>query len=147
MVDISHKGTTKRVAIAEAIITMSAPAFKALIEKKSPKGDVLETAKIAGIMAAKATAQLIPFCHPLELSKVHISFQVDKKKKSITIQSEVVCQGKTGVEMEALVSASVAALSIYDMMKWLDKGMVISGVKLLFKSGGKSGEFKRSERK
>ena len=143
MVDVSDKDITKRVAIATATITMNASAFKALMGKGSPKGDVFETAKVAGIMAAKSTPQIIPLCHPLQLSKVSVNFDVDKKKRSINIQSEVIYLGKTGVEMEALTAVCAAALTIYDMMKWADKGMVISSVKLLFKTGGKSGEYKR----
>jgi len=143
MIDVSHKDITKRVAIATATITMNASTFKALMGKGSPKGDVFETAKVAGIMAAKSTPQIIPLCHPLQLSKVSVTFDIDKKKRSIKIQSEVVYLGKTGVEMEALTAVCAAALTIYDMMKWTDKGMVISNVKLLFKAGGKSGEYKR----
>jgi len=144
MIDVSHKDITKRVAIATSTITMSASAFKALMGQGSPKGDVFETAKVAGIMAAKSTPQIIPLCHPLQLSKVSVTFDVDKKKRLIKIQSEVVYLGKTGVEMEALTAVCTAALTIYDMMKWADKGMLISNVKLLFKAGGKSGEYRRS---
>ena len=143
MVDVSHKDITKRIAIATAIITMNASAFKALMGKGSPKGDVFETAKVAGIMAAKSTPQIIPLCHPLQLSKVSVNFDIDKKKRAIKIQSEVVYLGKTGVEMEALTAVCTAALTIYDMMKWADKGMVISNVKLNYKTGGKSGDYKR----
>ena len=141
--DVSHKDITKRVAVATATITMNASAFKALMGQGSPKGDVFETAKVAGIMAAKSTPQIIPLCHPLQLSKVSVSFNVNKKKRSVKIQSEVVYLGKTGVEMEALTTVCIAAITIYDMMKWADKGMVISSVKLLFKAGGKSGEYRR----
>ena len=143
MVDISTKTVTKRVAQAVSIITLSPKAFKALIEDGSPKGDVLETAKIAGIMAAKSTPAMIPMCHPLMLSKVKVICKVEKVKRQVVTTSEVVCQGKTGVEMEALVAASVASLTIYDMMKWADKGSVISETKLLHKSGGKSGDYNR----
>ena len=145
MVDISGKNITKRVAVASAKIRMSKQAFDALIKGKSPKGDVLGTAKVAGIMAAKSTSNIIPMCHPLELSKVSVNFAPDKKRNTVTIQSEVVCFGRTGVEMEALTAVSIAALTIYDMMKWADKSMVISDVKLLSKTGGKSGIFKRKE--
>ena len=142
MVDISQKSITKRVAIATATLKMSAKAFKTLLTKGSPKGDCFETAKVAGIMAAKSTPNIIPMCHPLELSKVSINFKIDRKKNSIQITSEVSCFGRTGVEMEALAAVLVAALTIYDMMKWADKGIVISNIKLLFKTGGKSGDYR-----
>lgn len=144
MVDVGEKNVTKRVAIASSQITMSEKAFESLMQDASPKGNVFETAKIAGIMAAKATPRLIPMCHPLELNKVNVTFEVDEKALRITSRAEVSCNGRTGVEMEALTAASVTALTIYDMMKWVDKSMVISDVKLLEKSGGKSGDYKRS---
>ncbi len=143
MIDISGKEITKRVAVASAAIKMSKEAFKNLLAGKSPKGDVLETARVAGIMAAKSTPKIIPMCHPLELNKVGLQFKVDKNRRTVIILSEVSCLGRTGVEMEALTATAVAALTIYDMMKWADKAMVISDVKLLSKSGGKSGDFKR----
>ncbi len=143
MMDISHKDMTRRVAIASAEIQMSKSAFEALIHNKSPKGNVLETAKVAGIMAAKRTPDLIPMCHPLELGKASVRFEVNKTKRKIMIISEVVYNGKTGVEMEALTVVSVAALTIYDMMKWADKSMTITNVQLLEKQGGKSGMFRR----
>ena len=143
MVDVSEKAATKRTAIASAKILMDKKAYKILVENGSPKGNVLEAARTAGIMAAKKTPSLIPMCHPLELSKVKIDFQMNALKFFIEIKAEVVYQGKTGVEMEALTAVSIAALTIYDMMKWADKAMVISDVKLLYKSGGKSGTFKR----
>ncbi len=146
MVDISGKEVTKRVAVASAEIRMSKQAFDALVKGKSPKGDCFETAKVAGIMAAKNTPVIIPMCHPLALNKVSVTFAKDKKKCRVVITSEVVCFGRTGVEMEALTAVSVAALTIYDMMKWADKAMTISGVKLLSKSGGKSGIFKRAKK-
>lgn len=143
MVDISEKDITKRVAVACGQIMMSQKAFKALLSRQSPKGDVLETAKIAGIMAAKSTPAIIPMCHPLELNKVKLDLHLVKKSHAVNIRSEVACLGRTGVEMEALTSVAAAALTIYDMMKWADKAMVISEIKLLHKSGGKSGEFNR----
>ena len=146
MVDISAKDVTKRVAIASATIKFNKSAFNILLKKGSPKGDVFETAKVAGIMAAKNTPAIIPMCHPLELNKVSIDFKIDKKKNSITISSEVSCFGRTGVEMEALTAVTVGALTIYDMMKWADKGIIISDVKLLQKSGGKSGLYKAPQR-
>ena len=144
MVDISAKPVTKRTASARALMTLGPTAMRALLEDRSPKGNDLETAKIAGIMAAKATPQIIPFCHPLELNKVNIAFEIDEKAFKITAVSEVVCLGRTGVEMEAMTAAVVAALTIYDMLKWADKGMVISEVQLLTKTGGKSGDFQRA---
>lgn len=143
MVDISHKDATKRVALASARITLSPKAFSILIKKGSPKGDVFETARVAGIMAAKSTPQIIPLCHPLQLSKVHLRFDIEEKKCSVTTIAEVVCRGQTGVEMEALTAVAAASLTIYDMMKWADQAMVISGIKLLKKTGGKSGDFER----
>ncbi len=145
MIDISEKSVTKRVAVACATLKFAASAFKTLLTKGSPKGDVFETAKVAGIMAAKSTPDIIPMCHPLELSKVSISYKINKAKHQIVVTSEVSCFGRTGVEMEALAAVTVAALTIYDMMKWADKGIVITDVMLLQKSGGKSGIFKRNQ--
>ncbi|HBR13952.1 MAG TPA: cyclic pyranopterin monophosphate synthase MoaC [Candidatus Omnitrophica bacterium] len=144
MVDISGKSETTRTAVAASRIQFTPEAFKTLIDEGSPKGDVLETAKIAGIMAAKSTPSIIPMCHPLELSKVQVTFEVDKKALAVVARAEVVCLGRTGVEMEALTAAAAAALTIYDMMKWKDKGMIISEIKLLSKSGGKSGDYHRT---
>ena len=141
MVDISSKQVTKRVARASSTIQMGPKAFTAFATSGSPKGDVLETAKIAAIMAAKSTPAIIPMCHDLKLNKVQVAFKIDKRKKQVTAVSEVICHGRTGVEMEALVAASVAALTIYDMMKWADKGSVIRETKLLHKAGGKSGDY------
>ncbi len=139
MVDVSQKEVTKRVAVASAKLQMSPKAFNIFLKQGSPKGNVLETAKVAGIMAAKATPAIIPLCHPLELSKVNIDFLIDKKRRVITTMAEVICLGRTGVEMEALTAACVSALTIYDMMKWAGLEMKILDVKLLQKSGGKSG--------
>lgn len=144
MLDISIKKETRRTAVASAKIVFSPHAFKIFVEKGSPKGDVLETAKIAGIGAAKLTPQIIPLCHPLELSKVQVSFHVDVRKYSVTATAEVVCLGRTGVEMEALSAASAACLTIYDMMKWADKSLLITEIKLLSKTGGKSGDYARA---
>src|SRR3989338_3073682 len=143
MVDISQKAPTQRKAVASATLKFSKGAFKVFVSQGSPKGDCLETAKVAGIMAAKNTPQVVPMCHPLELSKVSVDFKLDPKKSAVAIFSEVSCFGRTGVEMEALTAVSVAALTIYDMMKWADKAITISAVKLLSKSGGKSEDFKR----
>ncbi|HBO96693.1 MAG TPA: cyclic pyranopterin monophosphate synthase MoaC [Candidatus Omnitrophica bacterium] len=144
MVDISAKAVTRRVARASARLAMGAKAFRVLMTRGSPKGDVFETARIAGVMAAKSTPAIIPMCHPLELSQVRIAFDPREKDAVIVITSEVVCRGRTGVEMEALTAVCAAALTIYDMMKWADHAMVITEIQLLHKSGGKSGTFNRS---
>ena len=141
MVDISAKTPIQRKAVATATVKFRKSAFKTLLSKGSPKGDVFETAKVAGVMAAKNTPGIIPMCHPLELSKISVDFKKDARKNRIIVTSEVNCFGRTGVEMEALTAVSVAALTIYDMMKWADKAIEISGIKLLYKSGGKSGIF------
>ena len=138
MVDVSQKDVTKRIAVASSTLQMSRKSFDLFLTEGSPKGNVLETAKVAGIMAAKSTPSIIPLCHPLELNKVSIYFSIDKKKNAVTAVAEVVCLGRTGVEMEALTAASVATLTIYDMMKWADLKMTISDTRLLKKSGGKS---------
>ena len=142
MVDISGKKTTKRIARAVSTVKMRPAAFDALTKGDSPKGDVFETAKVAGIMAAKSTPDIIPMCHSLALNKVTITFEIERSRCQIITTAEVVCHGRTGVEMEALTAASVASLTIYDMMKWADKGSVITETKLLYKSGGKSGEYR-----
>lgn len=143
MIDISDKSVTKRRAVAEGMIILTAAAFDTLIQKGSPKGDVFETARVAGIMAAKSTPSIIPLCHPLTLEKVRIDFEKFQAKKAVKVTAEVLCSGKTGVEMEALAAASAACLTIYDMCKWLGQDMVISDVRLIHKSGGKSGEYNR----
>ena len=143
MVDISAKAVTRRVARATARILMGPKAFRALMTKGSPKGDVFETARIAGVMAAKSTPGIVPLCHPLELSQVKIAFEPRESDHAIEITSQVVCRGRTGVEMEALTAVCAAALTIYDMMKWADHAMVIARIQLLHKSGGKSGTFNR----
>src|SRR5580698_9012300 len=117
MVDISDKQITKRVASAEGMVTFTSQAFKILLKQGSPKGDVLETAKVAGIMAAKNTPSLIPLCHPLFIEKTSITFEIIKTKNTVKVISEITCTGKTGVEMEALSAVTAACLTIYDMMK------------------------------
>ncbi len=139
MVDISAKAATVREAVAEGRISMSAEALEAIKAGAIKKGDVLATARIAGIMAAKRTSELIPLCHPLALSKVSVDFQYEEG--GIHVKALARLSGQTGVEMEAMTAASVALLTLYDMAKALDKAMVISGVRLLSKSGGKSGEW------
>ncbi len=143
MVDVSAKASTVRVAIAEAVIDIGKAAFKALTTGSAPKGDVLATARIAGIMAAKRTAELIPLCHPLPISTVAIDVVLDKSASAVRLTATVKTTGQTGVEMEALTAASVAALTIYDMLKAIDKTMSITCVRLLSKSGGKSGDWQR----
>lgn len=143
MVDVSAKADTAREAVAEGRITMSAEALAAIREGSAKKGDVLAIARIAGIMAAKRTSELIPLCHPLMLSQVSVDFAFEDD--GIRATTLVRLNGQTGVEMEAMTTVSVALLTIYDMAKALDKGMVISGVRLLSKCGGKSGTWKSSE--
>ena len=143
MVDISEKKITKRTARARATVKFPPKAFTLLLREGSPKGDVFETARVAGIMAAKSTPQIIPFCHPLELGKTRIDFEIVKSRSEVKIFSEVIYSGKTGVEMEALTAVAVAALTIYDLMKWADKGIAILEILLDYKSGGKSGVFQR----
>ena len=143
MVDVSAKPATEREAIAEGRITMSAKALAAIREGAVKKGDVLATARIAGIMAAKKTSELIPLCHPLMLSKVAVDFSFEGNAIRVTGMARLT--GQTGVEMEALTATSIALLTIYDMAKALDKGMVIGGVRLLEKRGGKSGDWRAAD--
>lgn len=141
MVDVGAKEITERVAIARATVTMQAATIKLIQTKTAKKGDVLAVAQLAGIMAAKKTPDLIPLCHPLALSSVDVKLTIDAKRRAVDIEATCKLKGRTGVEMEALTAASVAALTVYDMCKAVDRGMVISDVKLLHKSGGKSGVF------
>jgi cyclic pyranopterin phosphate synthase len=145
MVDVTEKKPTARTAAAQGVISMNRDTFEKIETQNVEKGNVLETARIAGIMAAKKTAELIPMCHPLNLSHVKIDFFPNHKTASIRIVSEIRLTGKTGVEMEALTAVSVAALTIYDMCKSLDKEMKISEIILLSKTGGKSGTFTRKK--
>jgi cyclic pyranopterin phosphate synthase len=139
MVDVSAKANTAREAVAEGRITMSAEALEAVRAGNIKKGDVLGTARIAGIMASKKTSELIPLCHPLMLSKIAIAFEFEDH--GIRAEARVRLNGPTGVEMEALTAVSVALLTLYDMAKALDKAMVISDIRLLSKTGGKSGDW------
>jgi cyclic pyranopterin phosphate synthase len=141
MVDVSAKAETERVAKAGARILMQKATLDLILSGQAAKGDVLATARIAGIMAAKKTSDLIPLCHPLALSQVTVELTPDTKANAIDIVATCRLKGRTGVEMEALTAASVAALTIYDMAKAVDRGMQITDVKLLHKSGGKSGDF------
>ena len=142
MVDVSEKAPTFRRAIAESFIRLSPPAMKLLLSGKLPKGNALETARLAGIMAAKRTHELIPLCHPLLLT--HVDIEAAPQKDGVRFQSSVACSGNTGVEMEALTAASVAALTLYDMVKAVEKGATIETVRLLEKSGGKSGRWTKA---
>ena len=141
MVDVSEKTPTSRRATAESFIRLSRNTVKLLLGGKLPKGDALETARLAGIMAAKRTSDLVPLCHPLLLS--HIDVEAEPQKDGVRFLTSVACSGNTGVEMEALTAASVAALTLYDMVKAVEKGASIEIVRLLEKSGGKSGHYRR----
>ncbi len=141
MVDVSDKDVAARTAVATGSIRVSAEVMEAVRNGTAKKGDVLGVARVAGIMAAKRTSELIPMCHPLFLTKCSVDFELDKEKQTITALCTVKTDGKTGVEMEALTGVSVALLTIYDMCKAMDKGMCINDVHLMSKQGGKSGEF------
>ncbi|MCE4995312.1 cyclic pyranopterin monophosphate synthase MoaC [Staphylococcus xylosus] len=145
MVDVSEKNINKRTAIAHSSITVNRAIYQQIVDNTNKKGNVLNTAQIAGIMAAKNTADIIPMCHPLPLTGIDVSFNWKENETSFTlnIQASVSTTGKTGVEMEALTAASVVALTVYDMTKALDKSMIIGETYLLSKTGGKSGDFQR----
>ncbi len=145
MVDVTAKAITNRQAKARGSVTMEKATLNLIEKGQMTKGNVLGAAKIAGIMAAKKTGELIPLCHPLEITSVSLDLEIDRKKSRVIIESEVKTTGKTGVEMEALTAVSVAALTIYDMCKAADKKMVIGEIMLLEKTGGKSGAFKRTQ--
>ena len=145
MVDVGEKASTARTAVAAGEVWMQPATLQAIRDGRAPKGDVLAAARLAGIMAAKRTPDLIPLCHPLLLTKVAVDLQIDEAQNKVLITATVRCQGQTGVEMEALTAVSVAALTVYDMAKALDKGMVIGAIRLLEKQGGKSGEWRRTE--
>lgn len=141
MVDVSAKEPTLRTAAARATVIMNTETFALVAAGRMKKGDVLSVAQVAGIMAAKKTSEIIPMCHPISLTGVDISFELDSEKHTIEIFSAVRCKGETGVEMEALTAASVAALTIYDMCKAVQRDIVINDIRLLKKSGGKSGDY------
>lgn len=145
MVDVSSKEDTKREGIAVASIYMKRETLEKIEEGRIKKGDVLSVAQVAGIMGAKSTPQIIPMCHPIMINGCDISFNLDFENNKVDIRSEVKNTGKTGVEMEALTAVSIAALTIYDMCKAIDREMVISDIMLIKKSGGKSGLFERDE--
>ncbi|MBI9111539.1 cyclic pyranopterin monophosphate synthase MoaC [Maridesulfovibrio ferrireducens] len=142
MVDVSAKKDTIRTAIAKGKVLLNRETFELLQKKALPKGDVLNTAKIAGIMGAKETHRLIPLCHPLAISYVDVRFNIDEKNYIVEIEAEARTTGKTGIEMEALIAVQIAAATIYDMCKAVQKDVVITDCRLVYKEGGKSGIFK-----
>ena len=145
MVDVSDKPETRREAVAEALVRCKAETLGLILEGGVKKGDVLSVARLAGIMGAKQTAALIPLCHPLPLSAVSLDLNLDEAASAVRIRATCRTDGKTGVEMEALTAVSVAALTVYDMIKAVQKDAVIDGIRLLEKTGGKSGTFKADE--
>ncbi len=142
MVDVSDKPVSARQAVAEGVVTMTAATLRTIVAGDAKKGDVIGTARLAGIMAAKRTADLIPLCHPLALSSVTVDIAAEDDLPGLRVRATVRVSGRTGVEMEALTAVSVACLTIYDMAKAIDRGMEISGIRLLEKSGGRSGEWR-----
>ncbi|MEJ2314497.1 MAG: cyclic pyranopterin monophosphate synthase MoaC [Nitrospirota bacterium] len=145
MVDVSSKPSTVREARASASVLMKKETLSLLRQGRIPKGDVIATARVAGIMAAKKTPELIPLCHPLDISSVEVDLKAQPTRGRVLVTTKVVCTGQTGVEMEALTAAAVAALTVYDMCKAVDREMTISEVVLLEKRGGRSGEYRRKK--
>jgi cyclic pyranopterin phosphate synthase len=145
MVDVSAKAPTARVAVAEGRVLMSQATFDLVLAGNAKKGDVLGTARLAGIMAAKRTHELIPLCHPLALTQVTVDIAPDRKLPGFTVRASASVTGQTGVEMEALTAVSVACLTIYDMVKAVERGMRIEGIRLVEKRGGKSGHYRAKE--
>jgi cyclic pyranopterin phosphate synthase len=145
MVDVSQKPTTERVAVAQGRVAMSATTLKLVLSGNAKKGDVLGAARIAGIMAAKKTHELIPLCHPLPVSKVEVDIAPEDKPPGLRVRATVKVTGQTGVEMEALMAVSVACLTIYDMVKAVERGMRIEDIHLVEKRGGKSGHFRATQ--
>ena len=145
MVDVGGKAVTARRAVAEAEVSLGAAGWRALRSGETPKGDAMAVARIAGIQAAKRTADLIPLCHPLRLTHVSVELKPVARGKIVRIRAEVRCEEKTGVEMEALTAVSVASLALYDMLKGVDKSIVIGPIVLIEKTGGKSGDWKRAK--
>jgi len=143
MVDVGEKAETERIARAEGAITMNEDALAAIELNSLAKGDAMSTARIAGIMAAKKTSELVPLCHTIQLSDVGVDIDVDRSLPGLRVRTWAASRGRTGVEMEALTAATVALLTLYDMAKSIDRGMEISGVRLTAKSGGKSGDWSR----
>ncbi|MDF1873466.1 cyclic pyranopterin monophosphate synthase MoaC [Vannielia sp.] len=144
MVDVSAKSVTARIAVAEGWVKMAPQTLEKVLEGSAKKGDVLGVARLAGIMAAKRTPELIPLCHPLPITKVSVELEADESLPGVRIAATVKTTGQTGVEMEALTAASVAGLTVYDMLKAVDKAMEIGGVRVLLKDGGKSGRYQAS---
>ena len=145
MVDVTDKGETRRRAVAAGRISMSEACYRAVKEKAVPKGDALAVARVAGIMAAKRAWELIPMCHPIALTGADLAFELLDEPRGVRITATTRCKGETGVEMEALAAVSAAALTVYDMCKALQRDMTIDRVRLLRKSGGRSGEYVREE--
>jgi cyclic pyranopterin phosphate synthase len=146
MVDVGDKAETHRVAIAGGRVRMQPETLRVIVEGRASKGDVLGVAQVAAIMGAKRTHDLVPMCHPLALTAINVALTPDEESSSVLIEAQVETRGKTGVEMEALTAVSVAALTIYDMVKAIDRGMQIEDIRLLHKSGGKSGTYDEGER-
>jgi cyclic pyranopterin phosphate synthase len=146
MVDVSDKNATSRVAVAEGRVRMGKATLQAILKGDARKGDVIGAARIAGIMAAKKTADLIPLCHSLQLSKVTVDIAPDEALPGLKVRAEARCVGPTGVEMEALTAVAVACLTVYDMAKAIDRGMSVEGMRLVEKRGGKSGDWRAQER-
>jgi len=141
MVDVSEKASTDRIAVAEGFIKMSSETLDIISKGRADKGDVLSVARLAGIMGAKKTSDLIPLCHPLPITKVSVDLSIDTDRPGIRVEATVKTSGKTGVEMEALTAVSTACLTVYDMVKAVEKDMIIEGIRLLLKDGGKSGRY------
>ena len=144
MVDVSEKAVTSRMAVAEGFVAMAPETLDMILEGNAPKGDVLATARLAGIMGAKKTSELIPLCHPLPLTQVVLDFTPSREPSGIRVEATAKVDGKTGVEMEALTAVTVACLTLYDMCKAVDRSMSFSGIRLVEKTGGRSGDFRAS---
>lgn len=142
MVDVGQKPVTSRIAVAQAVVLLAPETLDLLIEGNLPKGDALACARIGAILAAKRTAELVPLCHPLPLTLVDIDFEISRDPARIRVIAEAHCEGQTGVEMEAIIAAQTAAAIIYDMTKAVQKDIIITDTRLLYKNGGKSGEFR-----
>jgi cyclic pyranopterin monophosphate synthase len=142
MVDVSDKAVTLREATAGGLVVMEPATLALIMEGKAPKGDVLAAARIAGIMAAKRTHELVPLCHPLTISKIDVELSPEPARSAIAVTATVAVEGKTGVEMEALTAVSVACLTLYDMVKAVDRGLRITDIRLIAKSGGRSGDYR-----
>jgi cyclic pyranopterin phosphate synthase len=142
MVDISDKAVTGRTAMAEGFVAMRPETLRMILDGAAPKGDVVATARLAGIMAAKKTADLIPLCHPLPLTQVTLEFTASQTPSGLRVEAKTTVEGKTGVEMEALTAVTVACLTLYDMCKAVDRAMSFSGIRLIEKTGGRSGHYR-----